>query len=86
MTIKMADMKVGKVTHYYDKIGVAVVDLEDSLSVGDKIKVTGHGNEFTQQVSSMQLDHQDLQKAKKGQAIGLKVDQKVKEGDEVYSV
>ncbi len=80
----MADVKVGKVTHYYDKIGVAVVQLEAPLSVGDKIKITGHENEFSQAVSSMQYDHKDLQKAEKGKDIGLKVDQKVKEGDEVY--
>lgn len=82
----MADKKVGKVTHYYDKIGVAVVELGSSLSVGDTIKITGHENEFTQTVSSMQFDHKDLQKAAKGKDIGLKVDQKVKEGDEVYRV
>ncbi len=82
----MADSKVGKVTHYYDKIGVAVVKLANVLSTGDKIKFTGHGNEFTQEVSSMQMEHENIQKAKKGQIIGMKVDQAVKRGDQVLKV
>lgn len=82
----MTDLKVGKITHYYDRIGVAVVELTDNLSVGETIKISGHGREFTQQVNSMQIEHEQIQEAKKGQTIGLKVDQEVKEGDEVYRV
>lgn len=82
----MAEFKVGKITHYYDKIGVAVVELTDTLSVGDTIKISGHGREFTQQVQSMQIEHEQVEVAKKGQAIGLKVDQEAKEGDEVYRI
>lgn len=82
----MPDFKIGKITHYYDKIGVAVVELTNSLAVGDTIRISGHGNEFTQQVSSMQIEHENIQEAKKGQNIGLKVDQEVKDGDEVYKV
>lgn len=75
----MADVQIGKVTHYYDKIGVAVIDISKELSVGDTIKITGPDAEFTQQVSSIQMEHQSIPKATKGQAIGLKVDQAVKE-------
>ncbi len=82
----MADLKVGKIIHYYDKIGVAVVELEDDLRVGETIKISGHGNEFVQSVSSMQIEHENIQEAKKGQTIGLKVDQEVKEGDEIYKI
>ncbi|MBI2051425.1 hypothetical protein HYT33_01555 [Candidatus Roizmanbacteria bacterium] len=82
----MADVKIGKVAHYFDKIGVAVVELNNALSVGDTIKVTGHEKEFTQQVASMQVEHQNIEKAKKGDSIGVKVDQEVKKGDEVYKV
>lgn len=82
----MPDLKVGKVTHYYDKIGVAVVELTDSLSVGDEIRISGHGNEFTQKVASMQIEHENVETAKKGQAVGLKVDQKIKDGDEVFKI
>lgn len=82
----MADFKVGKITHYYNKIGVAVVELTDTLAIGDTIKISGHGREFTQAVTSMQIEHEQIKEAKKGQVIGLKVDQEVKENDEVYRV
>ncbi|MBI2641540.1 hypothetical protein HYW87_02990 [Candidatus Roizmanbacteria bacterium] len=82
----MADVKVGKITHYFDRIGVGIVGVSKALKVGDTIKIVGHGNKFTQSVDSMQLDHQVIQSAKKGQSIGLKVTQKVKEGDEVYKL
>ncbi len=82
----MADAKIGKVTHYYDKIGVAVIELSDSLAAGDQIKISGHDKEFTQKVESMQVEHQAMEKAKKGDLVGLKVDKKVKEGDEVFRV
>ena len=79
----MADKKIGKVTHYYDQLGVAIIKLTGGLSEGDKIKITGHGNELLQDVSSIQLEHERLSKAKKGQIIGVKVDKAVKDGDEV---
>ena len=82
----MPDFKIGKITHYYDKIGVAVLELSETLAVGDTIRISGHGGEFTQQVSTMQIEHENIQTAKKGQAIGLKIDQEVKEGDEVFKV
>lgn len=82
----MADFKVGKITHYYDKIGVAVVELTGTIAVGDTIKISGHGREFSQQIESIQIEHEQVKEAKKGQAIGLKVNEEVKEGDEVYKV
>lgn len=82
----MADVQVGKMTHYYDKIGVAVVDVSGDLSVGDTIKITGPDVEFTQQVASMQIEHQGVPKTTKGQTIGLKVDQPVKEHYVVWKV
>ncbi len=83
----MADFKVGKVTHYFDKIGVAVLELVDSLAVGDTIRIAkGSGEDFTMTVQSMQVEHEQIQEAKKGDTVGLKVDQPVKDGDEVYRV
>jgi len=82
----MADTLVGKITHYFDKIGVAVVEVLAPIKVGDQIKISGHGNEFTQEVTSMQIEHQQVQEVQKGQTVGMKVDQPVKEGDEVYKV
>lgn len=81
----MADVKIGTVSHYYDKIGVAVVELVGNLAVGDTIKLVRGGEElFSQKVESMQMEHEKLETAKKGQAIGLKVDQEVKDGAEVF--
>lgn len=82
----MADVKIGTITHYFDKIGVAVLDLTDSLKVGEVIKISGRGEEFTMTVDSMQVEHEPIQEAKKGQTVGMKVTQNTKEGDEVYRV
>ena len=79
-------MQIGKVTHYYNKIGVAIIELSKSLVLGDKIKISGHDKEFIQGVSSMQIEHQQVQKAKKGDSIGLQVDKPVKDGDIVYGL
>jgi putative protease len=79
--------KVGEVTHYYDKIGVAIVELDASLAKGDKIKFVRGGEElFEQDVKSMQIEHEEIDSAKKGDVIGLKADEDVKEGAEVFKV
>lgn len=82
----MADKKVGEITHYYDKIGVAVVEVSSPIKVGDRIKIVGHNDEFEQTVASMQVEHESIQQAKKGDAMGMKVDQPVKKGDKVYLI
>lgn len=82
----MADFKVGNITHYYDKIGVAVVDVLGTIAVGDKIKISGHEKEFEQTVESMQIEHENVETAKKGQTVGLKVDQSVQKGDEMFKI
>jgi len=83
----LADFKIGKVKHYYDKIGVAVVELDGGLSKGDKIKfVRGGEDMFEQEVESMQIEHDKIDSAKKGDVVGLKVDQEVKEDAEVYKI
>ncbi len=82
----MTDTKVGVIVHYYDKIGVAVVKVSAPIKVGDRIKISGHDKEFEQEVASMQVEHQNINQAKKGDDVGMKVDQPVKDGDEVYKV
>jgi hypothetical protein len=74
--------EIGKVTHYFDKIGVAVIDLKKELKVGDKIQFKGPSTDFTQAVESMQIDKKPIPKASKG-LIALKVVQKVIAGDSV---
>jgi len=83
----MADLKIGKVTHFYDKIGVAIVELTASLSKGDKVKFARGGEDlFEQDVNSIQIEHEQKDSAGKGEVVGLKVDSEVKEGAEVYKV
>ena len=78
--------EVGRVTHYYSKIGVAVVELKAPLAKGDRIQIRGSTTNFEQTVESMQIEHKDIERAEAGQAIGLKVIDKVREGDIVYKV
>ncbi|MBI2135230.1 hypothetical protein HYU09_04510 [Candidatus Woesearchaeota archaeon] len=78
--------KVGKITHYYTNIGVAVVELSDTLKVGDKIKIKGATSDFAQKVESMQIEQDKIQEAKKGQSIGLKVKEHARQHDVVYRV
>lgn len=83
----MTDFRVGEITHYYDKIKVAVVELSGDLSTGDKIKFKkGDEDLFEQVVDSMQVEHNKIDKAKKGDIVGLKVEGDVKEGAEVFKV
>jgi len=78
---------IGKVTHYFSKIGVAVIELFDDLKVGDTIRIKGGvDTDFTQTVESMEMEHQKINEAKKGDSVGLKVAQKVREGYSVYKI
>ena len=79
-------MKVGKVTHYYDNLGVAIIELKSTLKVGDRIKFEGHGANFEQNVDSLQIEHTQVEKASTGKVVGLKTEKKVKEGTEVEKV
>jgi len=78
--------EIGKVKHFFDKISVAVIELNDSLKVGDKISIEGHENVVEMIVDSMQVEHKPIEKAKKGDAVGLKTSGAVKENDKVYLV
>lgn len=82
----MEEKLIGKITHYFSKIQVAIIELAGEIKIGDKIHIKGHNTDFEQDITSMQIDRVDVEKAKKGDAIGLKVDEKVREGDEVYLI
>lgn len=72
-------MQIGKITHYFPKIGVAVVALEAELNKGDRIKIHPvDGEGFEQEVESMQVEHEEIETAEPGQQIGMKVAQDVK--------
>ena len=78
--------ELGKVTHWYDKIGVAVVKLSGTLKKGDKVVVKRGEEEFEDTVTSMQIDYKDVDTAKKGEEAAIKFSQKAKEGSSVCSV
>lgn len=80
----MEEKQIGAVDHFFDKISVAMIKLSDALNVGEKIHVKGKAADFTQDVTSMQIDRVPAQAAKTGDLISLKVDQKVRAGDAVY--
>jgi len=82
----MPEVVVGKVTHWFGKISVAIVKLTDSLRVGQTIHFKGSHTDFTQVVESMQIEHKNVQEAKAGDDIGIKVSEKVREGDEALLV
>jgi len=80
------EILIGKITHYFSKIGVAVVELKDKLKIGDKIRIVGGNTDFVQEVESMEVEHQKLEEAKAGESVGIKVSQKVREGYKVYKI
>lgn len=77
---------IGKVSHYFTKISVGIIELEDTIKVGDTIHIKGATTDFTQQVESMQIEHESINEAKAGQSIGLEVNEPVRENDKVYKV
>ncbi len=78
---------VGRVVHYFDNIKVAIIKLSLPLSEGDQIRIMGgEATDFNQKVGSMQVDHKEVKKAKKGASIGLKVKEKARDGYMVYKV
>ncbi len=79
--------KVGRVSHYYDKLSVAIVELDGTLSVGDSVKFVRGGEDlFEQKVESIQIEHDKKDSAGKGDVVGLKTQEAVKEGTEVYKI
>lgn len=82
----MSEKEVGRVTHYFGNIGVAIIKLTDALRVGEKIHVKGATTDFEQVVESIQIEHKPVEEAKAGDEVGIKVSGKVREGDVVYKV
>lgn len=78
---------IGEIVHFFSKIGVGIVKIKKGeLVVGDNIHVKGATSDFEQPVKSIQIEHEQVEKAKKGSVVGLKVKEKVREGDEVYVI
>jgi putative protease len=82
----MGERRVGTVTHYFDKLGVAAIDLTDKLRVGDRVHITGHTTDLTTTIDRMQVDHTDVQEAGPGQDVAAHVGEKVRQHDAVLVV
>ena len=80
------DIRIGKVTHYYSRLGVAVLELDDRLALGDIVLILGHTTELIQEVSSLEVNHHKLPSAGPGEEVAFKVGEAVRKGDLVYKV
>ncbi|MDD5692914.1 MAG: translation elongation factor-like protein [Patescibacteria group bacterium] len=80
----MSAKKVGEISHYFDHISVGIIKAASPIKVGDKVHFKGHTTDFEQEIKEMQLDHESIPEAKKGQEVGVKVKDHVREGDEVF--
>ena len=82
----MEEKEIGTITHYYGHINVGIIALSDTLTTGEAIHIKGHSSDFTQTVDSMQIEHASVPEAKPGDAIGIRVAQKVHPHDKVFKV
>lgn len=85
-TSAKGEKPIGAVTHYYNKIGVAIVKFKKTVKKGMQVRFYGPKTDFDQVIESMQYEHEPIASAKKGQEVGIKVSQPVREGDEVYEL
>jgi len=82
----MMETQIGQVTHFYNGISVAVLSLTDTLEVGDKIHILGHTTDFTQNVTSMEIDHTKVSSVGPGDDVALKVNEPVRVGDTILKI
>ena len=83
----MKENYIGKVSNYFSNISVASFEIESGkLKVGDSVHIKGNTTDFTDSVESIQMEHQEIETAKKGDDIGIKVSQKVRSGDKIFVI
>ncbi|WP_228767841.1 hypothetical protein [Candidatus Velamenicoccus archaeovorus] len=82
----MAEKEIGVISHYFGKVSVGIIALNDTLKAGETIHIKGAHDDFMQKVESMQIEHADVKEAKKGDAVGIKVAHPVHEHDKVYKI
>lgn len=82
----MPEEEIGRITHYFNKISVAAIELTGTLEVGDTIHVKGHTSDWTQNIDSMQIEHDSVEKAGPGDSVGIRVDAHAHEHDVVFKV
>ena len=82
----MEEKEIGRISHYFGKVSVGIIELTGDLKVGDTIHIKGVHDDFTQKVDSLQVEHEQIQEGKKGDAVGVKVASKVHENDKVFKI
>ena len=82
----MMEIKIGHITHFYNRISVAVLELTDKLEIGDEILILGHTTDFTQKVSSMEINHKKVFSVGPGDEVAIKVKKPVRQGDEIFII
>ena len=82
----MTGHPVGTVTHYFGKVQVGIVSLTANIAIGDTLQFRGHGSDFEQAVTSMQIEHAAVETASAGTEVGIRVGQRVRTGTEVYRI
>lgn len=82
----MSEKKIGTITHFFDNISVGIIKLDDEVKIGDKVRFQGSTTNFEQEITEMQYDHQNIESAGKGEEVGIKTNDVVREGDEVYLI
>lgn len=82
----MPEKEIGKVAHVYDRINVAIIELSDTLKIGETVHIKGTKSDFTQTINSLQIEHKDVSEAQAKDFVGLKVDQLVHQHDKVFKV
>lgn len=81
-----SEKRVGTVTHYFDRPGVGAIELDEVVELGDVLHFSGHTTDFRQQVTSMEVDHRSVELAGPGDEVAVKVEDRVREGDDVFKV
>ena len=82
----MEEKEIGRISHYFGKVSVGIIELTDTLKVGDTIHVKGVHDDFTQKVDSLQIEHEKIAQGKSGDAVGVRVASRVHENDKVFLV
>ncbi|MFH1607813.1 MAG: translation elongation factor-like protein [archaeon] len=78
------EKEIGTVSSYFSHVGVAAIKLSGKLEVGNKVHIKGNTTDFEVDIDSIQIERKDVQKAKKGDHIGIKVPDKVRPNDKVF--
>ena len=80
------ETKIGHITHFYDRISVAVLSLTDRLNIRDKVVISGHSTDFVQEVTSMEIEHQKVTSVGPGDEVALKVIEPCRKGNSIYKI